>query len=168
MAKFNAEGIDGLVLSLQEFAEIPDEVVEEMLDAAAEVTVKAHRRSIRALGLVDTGALAGSILAHKKVGKVDGERKRYVLVYPTGKRGTRNRKLVTKKYKNSKHGRTYTVGGDTVEVTHNEVGFIHEFGAPRRGIPAKQWMRKANELCAPDVEQAEFEIYDRWAQSKNL
>ena len=168
MAKFNAEGIDGLDLSLKEFAEIPDEVVEEMLDAAAEVTVKAHRRMIRALGLVDSGTLANSIQAFKKVGNRDWSWQRYVLVYPYGTHGSRNRKLVTKKYKRSKHGRTYTVGGDTVEVTNNEVGFIHEFGAPRRGIPAKQWMRKANELCAPDVERAEFEIYDRWAQTKDL
>ena len=168
MASFNAEGIEGLELSLKEYAEIPDDVVEEMLDAAADVTVKAQRRSIRALGLVDTSSLADSIKAHKKVGTIDGTRKRYILVYPTGKRGERNRKLVTKKYKRSKSGRTYTVGGDTVDVTQNEVGFIHEFGAPRRGIPAKRWMQKANELCAPDVERAEFEIYDRWAQSKNL
>jgi len=142
MAKFNATGIEGLSLSFQEFAAIPDEVVEEMLDAAAEVTVRAHKRKIRLLQLVDTGKLAASIRAFKKV----KGGKRSVVVYPYGKHDERRGK----------------------PVTNNEVGFIHEFGAPKRGIPAKQWMRKANEECAPEVEQVEFEIYDRWLKSLNL
>ena len=37
MATFNATGIEGLDLSLEEFAAIPDNVVEEMLDAAGQV-----------------------------------------------------------------------------------------------------------------------------------
>lgn len=40
MAKFNAKGIEGLELSMQEFAAIPDAVVEEMLDAAGKVVVR--------------------------------------------------------------------------------------------------------------------------------
>ena len=168
MARFNAQGIEGLELTLQELAELPDEVVEEMLDAAAEVTVRAHKKEIRTLGLVDTGKLAGSIKAVKKAGSAKNDFKRHVLVYPAGKHGTRKRKKVTKTYKNSKSGRTYTVGGDTKDVTNSEVGFIHEFGAPKRGIPAKQWMRKANEKCAPEVEAAEFAVYDRYLKSINL
>ena len=164
MAKFNATGIEGLALSFQEFAAIPDEVVEEMLDAAAEVAVRAHKRKLRMLNLVDTGKLADSIRAFRKVR--NGIRS--VVIYPYGKHGERKRKKVTKRYKNSQSGRTYTVGGYVKEVTNNEVGFIHEFGAPKRGIPAKQWMRKANEECAPEVEQVEFEIYDRWLKSLNL
>ena len=147
MARFDAKGIEGLELSLQELAEIPDEVVEEMLDAAAEVTVRAHKNEIRALGLVDTGMLAGSIKPVKKAGGRSNDFKRHVLVYPAGKRGTRKRKK---------------------DVTNSEVGFVHEFGAPKRGIPARQWMRKANEKCAPEVEAAEFAVYDRWLKSKNL
>lgn len=98
MAKFNAEGIDGLMLSLEEFSEIPDSVVEQMLDAAGEVVVAAHKKSIRSFNLVDTEKLLGSIKAHKKVGTRNGIRERYVLVYPTGKHGTRKRKKVTKAY----------------------------------------------------------------------
>lgn len=168
MAKFNAQGIEGLELSLQEFAQLPDEVVEEMLDAAAEVTVRSHKAKIRTLGLVDTGKLAGSVKAFKKAGGQKNGWKRFVLVYPAGKHGTRNRKKVTKTYKNSKSGRTYSYGGDTKDVTNSEVGFIHEFGAPKRGIPAKQWMRKANAECAAEVEAAEFAVYDRYLKSKGL
>lgn len=168
MAKFNAEGIDGLMLSFQEMQEIPDDVVEDMLEAAGDVVVDAQRQSIIAMGLVDSGRLLNSIKAHAKIGRINGQRKRYVLVYPEGKHGTRNRKQVTKAYKRSKHGRTYTVGGDTVDVTNNEVGFIHEFGAPKKGIPAQQWMRAANEACADAMVQAELAVYDRWLKSKDL
>ena len=168
MAKFNAQGIEGLELSLEQFAQIPDAVVEEMLMAGGEVVVEAHKRSIETLGLVDTRKLKDSIKAHSKVGTRDGVRKRYVLVYPAGKRGTRKRKEITKTYKRSKHGRTYTIGGDIVDVTNNEVGFVHEFGAPTRGIPARQWMRTANETSAEATTAAEFEVYDKWAKSLNL
>ncbi len=144
MAKFQAEGIDGLMLSLQEFQEIPDDVVEDMLEAAGDVVVDAQKKSVMALGLVDSGRLLNSIKAHAKIGRINGQRKRYVLVYPDGKHG------------------------DSVDVTNNEVGFVHEFGAPKKGIPARQWMRAANEACADAMVQAEFTVYDRWLKSKDL
>ena len=168
MASFSVNGLDEFQLSLREIAQLPDNVVEEMLDAGAEVAVQAHKRKLRSLRLVDTQKLVNSIKAHKKLRVKDGLRKRYVLVYPTGKHGTYHRKEVTKVYKNSRHGRTYTVGGDVKTVTNNDVGFVHEFGAPKRGIPAKQWMKQANEECADEVERVEFEVYDRYLKSKNL
>jgi len=168
VARFNAKGIDQLSLSFEEFAAIPDDVVEEMLVEGGKVVVAAHKQSVQALGLVDSGRLRNSITAHSKVRRRGGISERYVLVYPEGKHGDRNRRKVTKAYKRSKHGRTYTVGGDTVEVTNNEVGFIHEFGAPRKGIPAKQWMAKANEACAEEMVAAEYAVYNRWLNSLNL
>lgn len=168
MARFNAQGIEGLELSLKEFAEIPDSVVEQMLDAGAEVTVSAHKQKLQALGLVDTGQLVNSIKPLKKAGGASNGFNRYVLVYPAGKHGQYNRKKTTKTYKNSKSGRTYDVGGDVQDVTNNDIGFVYEFGAPRRGIKALQWMKTANEECAEKVTQAEFDIYDNWLKSKNL
>ncbi len=168
MAKFNAEGVEGLELSLKEFSEIPDAVVEEILSAGADVVVKAQREKIRELGLVDTGKLEQSIKSFSKVGRRGGFRSRYFLVYPYGKHGTWNRRAVTKKYKRSKHGRTYTVGGDTKAVTNNDVGFVLEFGAPKRNIKAYQWMRKANESSAAAMVAAQFRVYDEWLKSLNL
>lgn len=164
MARFNARGIEGLELSMEEFAAIPDEIVEEMLEAGSQIVVAAQKRKIEQLGLVDTHTLADSIRAFHKMGDRDNGWKRYVLVYPYGKHGERNRKLVVKAYKRSKHGRTYTVGGDRVDVTNNEVGFVHEYGAPKRGIKAKMWMRQANEEAADDMVAAEARVYDRWLQ----
>lgn len=170
MAKFNAEGIDGLMLSLAEFAEIPDDVVDGILDAGANVVVKAQKRELTALGLYRTGTLENSIQGFRKVGKIFGERKRYVLIYPYGNRGYRNRKLKVKFGYATKNraGRHYTVGGDRKVVTNNEVGFIHEFGAPRKGIQAKNWMKTANGKAEEKMVEAEAEVYDQWKKSLNL
>lgn len=148
MAKFNATGIADLQFSMQEFAEIPDAVVEEMLMAGGEVTVAAHKKTIMAKGLVKTGKLMNSIKAVSKIGGAKDGWKRHVLVSPKGRRGNRNKV--------------------SSNVTNAEVGFIHEYGAPKRGIPAKQWMREANETCADDVVSAELAVYDHWMKNKNL
>ena len=168
MAKFNAKGIEGLALSMQEFAAIPDEVVEQILDAAAEVVVRYHKAEIRAMGLVKTGKLAGSVQAHKKAGSWRNDWKRYVLVYPTGRHHTYQSRVVTRTYKRSKSGRTYTRGGGAKVVTNSEVGFVQAYGVPARKYRGTDWMNKANAKAAPEVERAEFAVYDRWLKSLNL
>lgn len=167
MAKFNATGIEGLALSMEQFAAIPDDVVEEMLEAAGRVVVQAHRSEISARGLVKSGRLAGSIEAISKAGSARNDFKRYVLVYPTGRHHTYQSRVVTKQYTRSKHGRTYTKGGAKV-VTNSEVGFVQAYGAPQKGIRATDWMNKANAKAAPEVEKAELAVYDRWLKSLNL
>lgn len=174
MASFNATGIEGLMLSFEQFAAIPDETIEDMLDAEAKVVVAAHKRSITTLGLVggpedpNRGKLLASIKAHKKAGGRNNDFQRYVLVYPTGPHHTFHRREVVKTYANSKHGRTYTVGGDDQTASANEVGFVHEFGAPKRNIKASQWMLKANESSADEAAAAAMAVYDDWLESINL
>lgn len=168
MAKFNATGIEGLALSMEQFAAIPDDVVEEMLEAAGRVVVQAHRSEISARGLVKSGRLEGSIEAISKAGSARNDFKRYVLVYPTGRHHTYQSRVVTKQYARSKHGRTYTKGGGAKVVTNSEVGFVQAYGAPKKGIRATDWMNKANEKAAPAVEAAELTVYDRWLKSLNL
>lgn len=168
MAQFSVQGIDGLALSFQEIAQIPDSVVEEMLSAGGEVVAAAQKAEIRSLGLVESGRLADSIQSASKVGKRGGEQKRYVLVYPSGTHHKYTRRKKTKVYKRSRHGRTYTVGGDMKTATNAEVGFVHEFGAPHAGIPAKQWMAKANEKSAAAMVAAEVAVYDKWLKSIDL
>ena len=168
MAKFNAKGIEGLELSMQEFAAIPDNVVEEMLDAAGKVVVRYHRAEIASLGLVKTGKLLGSITAFSKAGSAKNDWKRYVLVYPKGNHHTYQSRVVTRQYARSKHGRTYTKGGGTKVVTNSEVGFIQAYDAPKKGIHGTDWMNKANKKAAPAVEAAELAVYDRWLKSLNL
>lgn len=170
MARFNAEGIEGLALSLEEFSEIPDNVVEDILQAGADVVIEEQKRVLKAMGLYDTKALHDSIVGYHKAGNKRDDRKRYVLVYPYGDRKAYTSRFRYKygyKSKNRK-ARWYKTGGKRKITTNNDVGFIHEFGAPRRNIEAKQWMRQANINAEEDMVRAEAAVYDRWLASKDL
>ncbi len=153
------DGLDKLQLSLQEIAAIPDDVAREMLTAGGMVAADAQRRKIRALGLVKSGQLAGSITVQQKLVK-DARRDNApaVLILPSGTRQPTSRGL--RRRKSGKKGRRRT--------GNNDVGFVQEFGAPRRNIPGKQWMAQANAECADAVTAAEFSAYDDWLKSKDL
>lgn len=169
MAEFNYKGLDELGLSFQEIVDIPDDIAYEMLEAAGDVVAEAQKRSLRSLGLVETNKLVNSITVHKKIAPSrTKDEQRYVLVYPEGKHGSYRSRVRTKTYARSKHGRTHTTGGKLVNVSNSEVGFIHEFGAPHKGIAASQWMSKANAASAEAAVAAEFAVYDEWLKSKNL
>nr|DAD81617.1 MAG TPA: hypothetical protein [Myoviridae sp. cthmz15] len=168
MATFNAKGIEGLELSMEQFAAIPDNVVEEMLDAAGRVVVRYHKTEISAQGLMKSGKLLGGITAVSKAGSSRNDWKRYVLVYPKGQHHTYQSRVVTRQYARSRRGRTYTRGGGAKVVSNSEVGFIQAYGAPRKGIRATDWMNKANAKAAPEVEKAELAVYDRWLKSLDL
>ena len=167
MAGIKAKGIEGLQLSMQEVAAIPREVVLEMLKAGGAVVVRVQKQKLRSLGITRTGRLAGSIEAFPKTGgRGDFEAK--VVVYPAGRHHTYQRRQVTKTYARSKSGRTYTKGGGQGIAYNNELAFIYEYGAPRRRIKARYWMKKANEEAAAETVAAEMQVYDRWLSSKDL
>lgn len=171
MATFSVDGLGDFMLSMQQVAELPGEVIDEILEAGSEVVIKAQKDELLTLGLYDNESsgphLVDSIKLHKKLHAASaGGPSRYVLIYPTGKHGQYNRRLRTKAYKNSKHGRTYTVGGDQKATSSSEVGFIHEYGAPRRNIPAKRWMQNANEKSAAATTAAQAAVYNKFLESK--
>ncbi len=82
MAKFSSD-VGQLMLDMQQIAEIPEDLIDEMLQAGSKVGVEAMRRSLRRMGLVKTGQLMNSIVAVRKTGK-DG--RIYYLAYPKGRR----------------------------------------------------------------------------------
>ena len=144
MARITLSGADELELSLQEIAEIPEDVLDEMLSDGADAAMEGHRKSLQSHGLVRTGTLLRSLKKKKKKGR-DG--KLYYLISPSG---------------------THHTNKDGSKVRNAEVGSINEFGAPRKHIPAKQWMRDGNEQSADKVVRAEFSVYDEYLKSKNL
>lgn len=159
MAKFSSD-VGQLMLDMQQIAEIPEDVIDEMLQAGSKVGIEAMRRSLRRMGLVKTGQLADSLVAVRKVGK-DG--RIYYRAYPKGRRKSENRALTVANVR-----RINPLRSHAKPPTNNEVGFVLEFGAPKRGIEARQWMRKANEESADDVVAAEFKVYDDWLKSKGF
>lgn len=152
MAEINFSGLDELTLSLEEVAELPDEVIDEMLNAGADVVVEAQRKEALKLGKLggyrnakqtedySTGDTARSI----KKGRVKVKNgQRFLYITPVGSR---------------KRGKSTT--------RNAEVAFLNEFGT--RTINARGFLRKANELSAEAYTAAQMAVYDKFLQSKNL
>lgn len=139
MAQITVDGLEELMSDLQTVAEIPDGVAYEMLNEQADIVCLAHQKQIMSDGLIDTGQLFNSV---GKDAVKRGGAGRYIEVYPQGKR---------------KNG-----------VRNAEVGFIHEYGAPGRKIPAKNWMQQANESCSERTTEAARKVYDEYLKTKNL
>ena len=132
MARVDVEGLNGLIDDFEKIIRLPEAVIMEMLHAEADVVVKAQKQEIEALGLKDTGQMKDSIARNVKRRSDSGVGK-YLDIYPQGTRddGVRNA----------------------------DVGFIHEFGAPRKKIPASGWMESANEKCAEEAVSAAEAVY---------
>lgn len=143
MARVEFSGIDELSLSLKEIAELPDEVIDAMLDARADVVVAAQRQAAKRMlkGPYVTNETARSIKKGKP--KLRGGH-RVLYVTPTGSR---------------KRGRAKA-------VRNAEIAFINEYGT--RKIPARNFIRTANESCADAATAAEFEVYSRYLEKKGL
>jgi len=89
MASFEVNGIDALTADLTALAEIPDDVLDAMLEAEATVIEDAQRRTAFSMGVHRTGMMISSISRTKIKTNKHG---RFLLVYPQGKnkQGIRN------------------------------------------------------------------------------
>ncbi len=167
MSKFENTGIEEIMRNFVELSEIPIDVQKSIVGAGGEVVKQAHQAQLDKLKLVDSGKLKNSIKVFHKRGR-QHDFQRYVMVYPAGDHHTYLRRLETRTYANSASGRTYQVGGDVQTATNDEVGFVHEFGAPQRGVKAKYWMKKANATCGEALLEAEKKAFYAWLDSINL
>lgn len=140
MAKLEMDDLEVLRLSFEQIAELPDEVISEMLNAEADIVVEAQKASARKYNVQDTGLEIASIGKTKVQTSKDGK---CIHVYPQGSR-TRNG-IVTR---------------------NAEIGFLAEFG--KTGIPARPFIRDANEGAADKAVDAAYKIYDSYIASKNL
>jgi HK97 gp10 family phage protein len=138
MASFGVNGLDGLMLSLSEAAELPDDVAEEMLTEEAEIVEEAQVYQGMAMGVYDTGETLRSISHGKMKRTNDGGRAMYVYPQGTDENGIRNA----------------------------EVAFINEFG--KHGQTARPFIRTANEEAADPAVEAAAKVYDKFLKSKNL
>ena len=144
MAELNFSGLDDFMLDMQQIAEIPEDVQSEMLNAQADVVLKAQRRSIEAYRIIDTGKTLASVKKGKiKRSKKDGSLSIYITPGGSRKRG---KKLTT--------------------TRNAEILFVNEYG--KKGQKARPAIREANEKSAEAPTLAGFEVYDRWLKSKDL
>lgn len=140
MAEISTSGLEELFADMAAIAEIPDEVILEMLTAEAEIIAEAQAAEARAMGVVDKGITAGSITFDKKL-KVTKDGKA-ISVHPKGTRSDGSRRRV------------------------EEVAFINEYG--KEGQPARPFINTANERKAEEAVQAAAQVYDNFLKSKNL
>ena len=145
MAEFSVSGLDELILSMQEVAELPTEVIDEMLNAQADVVVKAQKAKVMELGIYDAdNTTTRHVVDSIKKGKVKTHKGvRVIYVTPTGTR----------------------LRGEK-RTRNAEVLFVNEFGT--RTQKARPAVKLANEASAPAQTQAGLMVYDGWLQSKNL
>ena len=138
MAEFSASGLDELMLSLQDVAQLPESVQDSMLNAQADVVLQAQKSA--AQSIADTGKTARSLKKNKPKTR---KGIRYISITFSGTR---------------KRGKT---------VTRNaEIAFVNEYG--KRGVPARNFIRKANEQSAAASTQAAATVYDEYLRSKGL
>ena len=143
MAEFSCNGLDELMLSLQEIAAIPEEVQDEMLQAGANVVAQAQREKVKAYGIYD-GSSPRHVADTIKPGRVKLKKgQRVIYVTPTGSR--RRGKSVTR---------------------NAEILFVNEYG--KRGQKARPAIRDANEACAEQMVSAQMAVYDKHLRSKDL
>lgn len=141
MATFSCNDIEGFVLNMQEFARLPNDVIDDIVMSGAEVVRQAHINAISSQ-LRNTGKLMGS--PGIKLIKGSG----YALIYPQGTHHTYRAKKGDGKARNA------------------DVGFVHEFGG--HGNTPLAWMLTANEKSADATARAEEQTFDRWLKTLNL
>lgn len=138
MADFDVSGLDDLMLSLQQVAELPEDVQDNMLNAQADMVMAAQQRS--ALSIADTGQTARSLRKSK----------------PKTRKGVRSISITFSGSR--KRGETTT--------RNAEIAFVNEYG--KKGVPPRNFIRKANEQSAAASTQAAAAVYDQYLQSKGL
>ena len=148
MARMEVNGLDALIDDLAALAELPDSVVEGILNAEADVVVPAQRSEIenRWSGPYSMGISAKSIKKDSKVrGLGDGRLYHHINIYPQGSR-KRNGK----------------------DISNAEIAFINEYGAPTRGIAARPAISTATAKSEEQAVEAGEKVYNAYLDSKNL
>jgi len=142
MAGMTVDGLDGLMDDFAALAALPDQVAEDMLNAEADVLVKAQRAEIKSRwrGPYSQGISAKSV----KKGKVKPSGIGHsISVYPQGTR-TRGKQ----------------------RVRNAEIAFINEYG--KTGQPARPAINTANKKKEQEAVEAAEKVYHAYLDSKNL
>lgn len=152
MAEFDTFGFDDVEKQLLRQSKIASEAVPKMLEAGADVIVKAHQEGILREDLIRTGDFYRSIgiVGGAKITNIDA----YITVEPKGKdrKGVRNAekgaiaeyglrkgKVSAKRRKKSKDGK---------QIFNN------------RNQAARPWMSESNERCKEKVHQVMREVWE--------
>ena len=138
MASFKVNGMSELLSSLDEIANTPDSVFNEMLNAHADVTATALKRTASTMlqGPYYKGGVAGSILKDK------------IIKTATGRRTDLN-------FKGTQHGERLAA-----------IAYLNEYGV--KGQPGRPFIQVACEQSSEQGIAAQEQILDRFLESKGV
>lgn len=140
MAKIEVNGLGELFAAFDDFASLPEELLDNMLRAEADVVEPAIKAKAHAYGVEDTGLLISSI----KRGKIKRSRDGKTLSIEA--QGSRTRGNIT--------------------TRNTEVAYLNEYGS--RKVKARPFMRDATEESEAEAVKAAEKVYDNYLKSKNL
>ena len=138
MASFYVDGLEDFTKSLDGLAELPDEVVDKMLDAQGDIVVAAQKRTASTMlrGPYYQGGVAEAVSKgrfHK----------------------TRDGKWLEVVFKGTQHGEPLA-----------RIAYINEYGKVNQ--PARPFITTAIEQCAGDAAKKAETVYNDYLKSKNL
>lgn len=146
MAQFVVDGMDELMLSMQEIEELPESLVDEILNAQADVLTDELQERCRSYGASPRGTLTKSIKKGKPKRAKNGCRQ--IIVAPRG-----TRRYVTKK-------------GDVRKRTNATIAFMRNYGARR--VKALPFWSDGVLMADKTMQVAATDIHHRWLESKGL
>lgn len=165
MAQLSFSGIDDLMLSLSDIAELPDAVADEMLEAEAQIVAEATREEAAKLGMYEGYDTHNNERHTSLTNQLPGQ----VRSYSTGELAKSVKVGKMKIVKGVRQKSIYFAGsrkrGKT--VTRNaEIAFLNEFGT--RTINQRNFVLLANQKAGGRAEKAAEKVYDKFLRSKGL
>ncbi|MCL2080234.1 MAG: hypothetical protein FWH17_10450 [Oscillospiraceae bacterium] len=136
MAKLEFDGLVDFGLDIQKMIDMPAHVIDDMLNAAADVLVDAQKASGHKMGVYDKGSDEAHMIDSIKKGKPGGGS---IYIRPSG-------------HKKGRHGRS-----------NQAIAFLNEYGTSTQH--ARPFVRTANEDSADAAIDAAEAVYDAWLNS---
>lgn len=137
MGEFTTVGLEEVAEQFFRMEEAATKAVPLMLEAGAEVLVKAQQAEAEAMGIKETAGFINSIKATPVMGD---DTERHIEVYPQGK---------------AKHGNDRK--GDKSNVRYATIGFMAQYGTS--STPARPYMTSANEKAHEEVNNTMYEVW---------
>lgn len=147
MARMEISGIDACLAGLEDMIDKTPQLRDDILEAEANVIEPALRQSIAQERLIRSHSLQKSITRRKTtVAGVPGIR-----IGPSGE-----------------HHRYLPSNGKSGIVTAGYVGYVGEYGIPRRGIKGREWLKRALEKSKSQAYAAADAVYYKFMDKQNL
>ena len=137
--------ITTLISDLESFADAVPEMGKQMLQAEADIVEPELRKALTSDGLVLSGRLKSSI------GRSTRNKGMTVLIGPSGT-----------------HHMYATRAGKARLLRAGHLGYIHEYGAPRRNIRGRKWMSKTVQKSQAKALDAAEKVHDEYMKKHNL